>query len=97
MRAPPSFTIVRLPAFCRALVFRGVAFWVGVRLAAAFVEIGDPNPAQEVLIVGVVVWVAVWDARRRGEDLFLANLGVPASGIALAAAFGAACFEALVP
>lgn len=97
MSAPPSFTIVRLPVFCRALVFRGAVFWVGVRLAAAFAGIVDPNPAQEVLIVGVVAWIAVWDARRRGEDLFLANLGVPASGIALAAAFGAACLEVLVP
>lgn len=97
MSVPAALGILRLPVFCRALVFRGAVLWVGVRLASAFAGLGDPNPAQEVLIVAVVAWAAVWDAGRRGEDLFLANLGIPASGIALAAGFGAACFEVLVP
>lgn len=97
MRAPAPFAILRLPALCRALVFRGVVFWVGVRFAAAFAGVGDPNPVQEALILGVVAWMAIWDARRRGEDVFLANLGIPRTGIAMAATFGAACLEVLVP
>lgn len=65
-----------LGPFRRAYLLRGLALWLFSRLAAAFVGIWDPNPAEEALILGVAALAVYLDARRRGEDLFLANLGI---------------------
>ena len=59
--------------------------------------VSDPNPPQEVLLLGVAVAVIAMDARRRREDLFLGNLGIPASAIALYAAPLALLAELIVP
>ena len=91
------FDLLRLAPFRNAFLIRGAAVWVGVRFLAAWAGVGDPNVLQEgfiVLLVGGLVW---FDARRRNEDLFLANLGVPAWAVAVVGAVGAVPLEVLVP
>ena len=77
--------LLRIPRFRIVYPLRGLAAWVGVRLLAAAAKLITMNLAQSVLVVAVVA-LAVWlDARRRREDLFLANLGIPAWAIAVGA------------
>lgn len=83
--------------FRNALLLRGVAVWVGVRMMAAWAGIGDPNLAQEGLILLLVGGLVIGDARRRNEDLFLANLGIPLAPIGVVGALGALPLELLVP
>lgn len=89
--------LLRQAPFRNAYLGRGVAIWVGVRMLAAGFGIGDPNPAQELLILGLVGGLVAWDARRRNEDLFLANLGVPGWASAVLGALAALPLEVLVP
>jgi hypothetical protein len=89
--------ILQLGTFRNAYLFRGLAVWVGLRLAAAFVGIPQPDLAQKFLILGVV-GLAVWlDARRRDEDLFLANLGVPGFAIVATALIVPLLLEGILP
>ena len=79
------------------LLVRGVVAWIGIRFFAAWGEIGDPNLLQEGFILLLVAGLVVWDARRRNEDLFLANLGIPKPPIGVLGALGALPLELLVP
>lgn len=87
----------RQGAFRNAFLVRGAAAWVGVRLTLAFAGVSDPNLVGEALVLLLVGVAVAWDARRRNEDLFLANLGVAAWAIAVVGVLGALPLEALVP
>lgn len=76
--------LLRLPAVRNALLLRGFLVWVGIRVAALWVRIADPNFLQSAWILGAVALIVFLDARRREEDVFLANLGVPGGAIAIA-------------
>lgn len=95
--------LFHLAPFRNAYLIRGLFVWGLVRLGLAFVSAQDPSiPPDQALPaeVGIlaVVAVAVWlDARRRGEDLFLANLGIPGWAIAIAGLPAAFVLEVLVP
>lgn len=84
-------------AFRNAFLIRGAAAWVIVRIFMGATKTTDPNPVGELLVLLVIGALVVWDARRRNEDLFLANLGVPPWAIGLAGALGALPLELLVP
>lgn len=77
--------LLNLGPFRNAYAFRGFAVWVGLRLAAAFLRIPDPNPAQEALILVAVAFAVLLDATLREEDIFLGNVGVPRHAIAVVA------------
>ena len=96
----PGRSLVRLGAlgpFRNALLRRGFVVWLYGRLAMAWAGILDPGLAVEVTLLPVV-GVAVWlDARRRAEDVFLGNLGIPGWAIAVYGIPLALVAEALVP
>jgi hypothetical protein len=89
--------LLRIPAFRNAYLIRGLIVWGGLRLALAWGNVRNPNAALEVLVLGVVGLAVLLDARRRSEDLFLGNLGIPAIAIAVCARPLAAVAELLVP
>lgn len=93
----PVRELLRHAAFRNAYLFRGLGIWIGVRVVTAFAQVGDPNLVGEGLIVALVGALVGWDARRRNEDLFLANLGIPIHAIAVTGALGALALELLVP
>jgi hypothetical protein len=84
-------------AFRNAFLLRGAAVWVMVRMFMAVAELLDPNLAAEAVVLLLVAGLVAWDARRRDEDLFLANLGVPLWAVALVGVIGALPLEAIVP
>lgn len=90
-------TLLQLRPFRNAYVLRSVLIWVGLRVALAFGEVADPGLGTELALLALVVGTVLLDARRRGEDLFLGNLGIPAWSIGLAALPVAALLELLVP
>jgi len=90
-------TLLRIAPFRNAFLFRGVFVWLTVRMAAGIAEVADPNVLQEVWILAIVGVGVLLDARRRGEDLFLGNLGVPPVTIALLGVPGALVLELLFP
>ncbi|NIS36581.1 MAG: hypothetical protein GWN07_37415, partial [Actinobacteria bacterium] len=57
----------------------------------------DPGAPTEIATLGVVALAVQADARRRSEDLFLGNLGIPTWAIAACAVPMAALAELLVP
>jgi hypothetical protein len=63
----------------------------------AFAQLQDPNLVGEALVLLLVGGLVAWDARRRNEDLFLANLGVPVWAIALVGSAGALPLEVIAP
>jgi hypothetical protein len=83
----------------KVYLIRGVAVWIGIRLALASPGLGvsNPNVAQEILLLGVVALIVFLDARRRREDQFLGNLGLASSFIALHALPLALVAELLFP
>jgi hypothetical protein len=89
--------LLRLTAFRNAYLARGLLVWIAIRLALGYGGVGDPNVVQEVLLLAAVGAAVVLDARRRREDLFLGNLGVPAGVIALCALPLAIVAELLMP
>ena len=89
--------LFRIPAFRNAYLIRGLIVWIGLRLALAWGSITDPNVVEEMLVLGVVSVAVVLDARRRSEDLFLGNLGIPAVAIAVCALPLAALAELILP
>lgn len=93
----PLMTLGQLRPFRNAYLRRGLAVWLGVRLALAWGEILNPGVTAEVALLAVV-GVAVWmDARRRAEDVFLGNLGIPGWTIAALAVPAALLAEIVVP
>ena len=66
-------------------------------MLTAWAGISDPNLLQEVFIVGLAGGLVLWDARRRDEDLFLANLSVPSWAIVVMGACGALPLELWTP
>ena len=90
-------TLAKLSRLRNAYLIRGALIWIGVRMLAAWGGIGDPNVLQELFILALVGWLVLWDARRRDEDLFLANLSVPAWAIVVVGACGALPLELLAP
>jgi hypothetical protein len=73
---------------------RSVLVWLGIR-AALFVKYGrEPlSLLAIVLIVTLSVALVLYDLRRSGEKLFLANLGVPTSSLGALAAAPPLCLE----
>jgi hypothetical protein len=90
-------TLLRLAPFRNAYLLRGIVLWVGVRMALALSGASDPGVAAELTTLGLVAIAVVLDARRRSEDLFLGNLGVPTWAIAVMALPAAVVLECLVP
>lgn len=87
--------LMRTPGFRRTYLLRGLIVWFAIR--AGYTLLGPSS--FSLLQVGFVVLAAVGavliDARRRNEDLFLANLGVARTTIGLAAATLPVLFEGL--
>ena len=60
--------------------------WVVIRIVAAFGGISDLDVAAKAMLIGVVALTVGVDSVRRGEHIFLGNLGIPLSasiGLAL--------------
>lgn len=89
--------LLRLGPFRNAYLVRGALVWLVVRLAAGLANLATLNTLQGIWVL-VVVAVGVWlDARRRGEDIFLGNLGIPGWAIGICALPAAALLEVVVP
>jgi hypothetical protein len=86
-----------LRAFRNAYLLRSILVWMGTRVALAFGGVLDPGLVVEASLVGILPAVVLFDARRRDEDLFLGNLGIPAWSVAAVAAPMVALLEVLVP
>ncbi len=84
-------------AFIGSIARRSFVVWFGLRVMLLIIfRLTIPNvPAAMMIVVTVTAAVAL-DLRRRQEDLFLANLGVPLSALALAAAVPAILVEAAI-
>lgn len=98
------FALFELGAFRNAFWIRGALVWVLIRLALAFHHFLnpasaslDPEPLAEVGIVGAVCLVVFLDARRRSEDVLLANLGIDSWAIGMMAFPVVLLLEILVP
>lgn len=98
--------VAPLKPFWKAYAIRGLFVWIATRLAAAWITASLPaasgtgaalNVAQEGFVLMVVAGAVLLDARRRGEDVFLANLGVAGGWIAVAALPLALLLETVVP
>lgn len=98
MRQRPSLLLLAtLPPFRNAYLLRGLVVWMAVRLALAFGDVPEVAGPVGVVLAGVV-GVAVWlDARRRSEDLFLGNLGIPGWSIGVMATPLVLLAEMIVP
>lgn len=85
---------------------RGAGLWLLLRLGIlALGFLLDVAPVRELvfltapaaaLVAGLATWMTLFDARRRGESLYLADLGVPARGVTLLAAAAPVAGELLV-
>ncbi|MDP2498807.1 MAG: hypothetical protein Q8W44_12570 [Candidatus Palauibacterales bacterium] len=60
----------------RSLVSRSALFWAAIRAALLPFGVDFGRPASAVLVVTLVTILTVVAMRRRGEHLFLGNLGV---------------------
>ena len=89
--------LLSLGAFRNAYLTRGFIVWVALRLAMASGKLLDPNLLVETVLLAVVALAVLLDARRRREDLFLANLGIPPIAIALCSLPAALIAECLIP
>ena len=77
--------IFALAPFRNAYLFRGTAVWACLRFVFHWAEVVEVAPVVQgglLLTVAVAVYL---DARRRGEDIFLGNLGVRGVWIGVAA------------
>lgn len=83
----------RQPAFRNALMLRGFAVWLVLRVGASAAGDGALHPLAQVSLLVVVAGLVVADARRRNEDAFLANLGVSRWAIGVTGAGAALPFE----
>jgi hypothetical protein len=75
------FLLLRIPRLRTAYALRGLLIWGALRLGGAFLGISTPGLGERAFIVGVAAAVVVLDARRREEDGFLGNLGIPTYAI----------------
>jgi hypothetical protein len=103
-----SGLVVRVQPFGTAVLRRSAFTWLAVRIfvAVCVAFLGEllvlpPHPLllSPVAGLGVVLTVGaigLMDARRRNEDLFLANLGVSRTQIAVTAAMPALVLELLL-
>lgn len=89
--------LFRLRRFRNAYLIRGALVWCGVRLGAAAMELTPLNVLEAGFILSVVGAAVFLDARRRNEDVFLGNLGIPPGAIVGWALALAVVLEALVP
>ena len=83
--------------FRNAYLLRGVLAWWVLRFAAAYAGIGMGQLLPALFMVsmsGAIVWI---DARRRNEDLFLGNLGIPTSAIWILGLAPAVVLEGSIP
>jgi len=95
---------VRLPdrLFTVSLLGRGVLIWGGTRLLLALGGgMAGPYPASlgargTLLLVGLVGFLGLLEARRRNEHLLLANFGVPPPLVGALCAAPAGLAELLV-
>jgi hypothetical protein len=92
-----AVALIRTRAFRNAYFFRGLLVWIAGRLAMAYGGVWNPNLVEEALLLALAAVAIALDARRRREDLFLGNLGVSTSDIALHALPLALIAELLVP
>jgi hypothetical protein len=82
------------PPFRLALLRRAAVLWLVIRLAIIVVGTLAQAPIRELVfptlgaagfLVLLTAWLTMFDARRRGEALFLADLGVPHRALLAAA------------
>lgn len=71
-----------LAPFRNAYILRGLVVWGGLRFAFLVFEIVTLGALVKLGILAVVGTTVYLDARRRGEDMFLGNLGVAGVWIA---------------
>lgn len=89
--------LARLAPFRNAYLRRGAGVWILARLALGWARVPNPGVPTEIALLGMVA-LAVWvDARRRSEDVFLGNLGIPTWTIGAMALPVAVLAELLVP
>lgn len=84
--------------FARAILVRSFTVCVAIRIAVAFIR-GPAWPLilpEATFLVVLTVGLVLFDLRRTGEELFLANLGVAPATLALLAAGPPLVFELLV-
>ena len=86
LRFPP-------PRFAAVLLARGTLIWLAVRLGAALTSGIKPSALAAVVIVAAATTLTSYDARRQGEHLFLANLGIPVTLLVAIAGTPALVFE----
>jgi hypothetical protein len=84
------------PAFLRAILFRAAGIWIVNRAMLAMVGLTTATVATAILIIALTAWLTAYDGRRSGEDLLLANFGVPEWVLALIAAIPATAFEVII-
>jgi hypothetical protein len=70
-------TLLTLPAFRNAYLWRGLVVWGGLRLVLFAGLIRDPNLATEAILLVLVAVTVTLDAWHQKEDLVLGNLGIP--------------------
>lgn len=95
-RHRPSVTGIVPSRFRNALLRRAAGLWLLLRVAIVTVGLLVEVPLPELVVLTVpaagsvvllAAWLTMFDARRRGENLWLADLGVgPASLLAIALA-----------
>ncbi|MEK9501994.1 hypothetical protein WI372_13455 [Gemmatimonadota bacterium DH-20] len=83
--------------FRNAFLRRGLLVWMILRVAAGGSGIADPHLLVEGWFVAIAAVAVTLDARRRNEDLFLANLGVPGWTISVLGGLAALVAEMVVP
>jgi len=92
----PYRTLWQVSEFRSAFLLRGIVVWGGFRLAILVLP-SEPLTLSAKAFLILMVALAVWlDARRRGETLFLANLGIPSHAPVLSAVVLPASFEFLL-
>jgi hypothetical protein len=83
--------------FTGALILRSAVVWAALRAALFLLGPGLKLALHvSLLVVATTVALTLHDARRRHEDIFLANLGVPGLSRALIAAATALALELAV-
>lgn len=68
--------------------------WAGVRGLLLVFGVGFGSFRVAAVVTAVVVTLSMLEIRRRDDHFFLANLGIPLSGVAAAVAVAVAALEA---